>query len=160
MSRNRIVGALGLICLAASPFSHGQSRDRDRRLEDAVVDIRLLKEVVDDQNRRIADLEKTLKALQAAVAANAEKSAGYNPARTNRPTALAPWQISFAWSQIKMGMSRVQVEDILGPPTSVDSVLDYQTLVYKGDLPGTGMLSGTVKLSSDRVYQVNLPEFR
>jgi hypothetical protein len=59
-----------------------------------------------------------------------------------------------------MGMSRFQVEEILGPPTSVDSVIDYQTLVYKSELPGAGTLSGTVKLSSDRVYQVMAPEFR
>jgi hypothetical protein len=51
------------------------------------------------------------------------------------------------------------VEEILGPPVSVDSVLDYQTLVYKGDLPGTGILSGTVKLTGDRVSQVNVPDF-
>jgi len=160
MSRNWIVGALGLIYLAASPFSLGQSRERDRRFEDALADIRLLKNVVDAQNRRIADLEKAVKALQTESAANAEKPTGYDRARTGNPAAIAPWQIPFAWSQIKMGMSRVQVEDILGPPTSVDSVIDYQTLVYKGDLPGTGALNGTVKFTSDRVYQVNPPAFR
>ena len=138
MSRNRIASMLALICLATSPFGVGQSKDRDRRLEDALLDIRLLKNVVDEQNRRIADLEKTVKALQSARAANPDKPPGYDGARIGKP-AVAAWQIPFAWSRIKTGMSRRDVEDILGPPTSVDSVNDYQTLVYKGDLPGAGI---------------------
>ncbi len=158
MLRNKIFGALALLCVAGSPFGLGQSKDRDRRVTDALADIRLLKDAVDQQNRRIADLEKTVKALQAEVA-NAEKPASYNPPRITSP-ASARWQIPSAWTQLKMGMSRFQVEEILGPPTSVDSVIDYQTLVFKSELPGAGTLSGTVKLSSDRVYQVMAPEFR
>ena len=49
--------------------------------------------------------------------------------------------------------------EILAQPTAVDSVLDYQTLIYKGDAPGSGALSGSVKLTDDRVSQVNPPEF-
>ena len=76
----------------------------------------------------------------------------------SKPWATIPWQIPFAWSRIKAGMSRAQLEEILGPPTSLDSVLDYQTLVYKGDVAGAGVLTGSVRLASDRVSQVNPPE--
>jgi hypothetical protein len=82
-------------------------------------------------------LEKTVKALQT-VAGDAAKLAGDNRTRIGKPAVIPAWQIPFGWSRIKLGISRVQVEEILGPPVSVDSVLDYQTLVYKGDLPGTG----------------------
>jgi len=158
VSRNVFVSALVLICLATSPFCLGQSRDRDRQIEDAQLDIRLLKHVIDEQDRRIADLEKTVKALKTAVG-DAENPAHDSRTRIGKPAIIPAWQIPFAWSRIKFGMSRVQVEEILGPPVSVDSVLDYQTLVYKGDLPGTGILSGTVRLTSDRVSQVNAPDF-
>jgi len=158
VSRNIIVSVLGFIYLASSPFCLGQARERDRRREDELQDIRLLKRLVEEQDRRISDLEKNVKALQTA-AANLEKPAGDDHVRTGKAPAVAAWQIPFAWSRIKLGMSRLEVEDILGPPTSVDSVMDYQTLIYKGDLAGTGILRGTVKLTGDRVSQVNTPEF-
>jgi hypothetical protein len=41
----------------------------------------------------------------------------------------------------------------------VESVLDYQTLLYQGDVPGSGMVSGMVKLVDDRVSQVDAPDF-
>lgn len=161
MSRTFIAAAVGFIYLATSPFCLSQTKDRspdDRRLDDALLDIRLLKQVVDAQDRRIAELEKTVKALQAA-AANAEKPSAENPPRAAKAPPPAAWQIPFAWSRIKSGMSRAEVEDILGPPTSVDSVLDYQTLYYKGDVRGSGMVSGTVRLTDDRVSQVSPPDF-
>lgn len=158
MSRLIVVSVIGLIWLATSPFCFSQTRDR--RLEEALVDITLLKRVVKEQDRRIVDLENTVKALQTGTAANPEKPAGDDRAKiAGKPSATVPWQIPFAWSRIKAGMSRAQVEEILGPPISVDSVIDYQTLVYKGDVPGAGVLTGIVKLTDDRVSQVNPPEF-
>ncbi|MGZ6423641.1 MAG: hypothetical protein ACXWSR_22115, partial [Bdellovibrionota bacterium] len=53
---------LGILWLAPS---QGFSQTRDRRLDEALVDITLLKRLVKEQDRRIADLEKTVKALQA-----------------------------------------------------------------------------------------------
>jgi hypothetical protein len=56
-------------------------------------------------------------------------------------------------------MSRAQVEDILGKPTSVDAVIDYQTLNYKGETPAGNVLTGSVKLTDDRVTAVSPPDF-
>ena len=163
-----VVGAvLGLICLATSPLCFSQSKDgqtkdsqtRDRRLEDAQADIRLLKRAVDEQARRITVLEKAVKTLEAAAAANAEKPAENRARVAGKPFAGPPWQVPFAWTRIKMNMSRAEVEAILGPPTSVDSVIDYQTLHYSGQVAGGEMLSGTVKFTDDRVSEVSPPEF-
>ena len=43
----------------------------------------------------------------------------------------------------------------------MDAVIDYQTLNYKGDLPGNGVrtLTGSVKLTDDRVSAVSPPDF-
>ena len=157
MSRIIAVSVLGLIWLTTSPLCFSQTRDR--RLDDALVDITLLKRLVKEQDRRIADLEKTVKSAQAAPAANPEKPAGEERVKPIVKPPAARWQNPLAWSQIREGMSRAQVEEILGKPTSVESVIDYQTLVYKGDVPGAGTLTGTVKLTDDRVSQANPPAF-
>lgn len=161
MSRMIALTALGLLCFATSPFAFGQAKEsqtRDRRLDDAIVDIRLLKRVVDEQARRITELEKTVKALQAAVATNADRPAENRARALPKPFAGPKWQNPVAWSQITKGMSRSEVESILGPPSSVDSVIDYQTLHYTGSAGGE-TISGIVKLEDDRVSDVTPPEF-
>jgi hypothetical protein len=157
VSRTLIITALGFVLLTTSPLSFGQTRDR--RLEDAQSDIKLLKRVVEEQGRRIAELEKTVKVLQTEVAVSAGKPAAEERVKAAQAVSTVPWQIPFAWTRIKTGMSRAQVEEILGAPTSVDSVIDYQTLVYKDDASGPRTISGSVKLVDDRVSQVNPPAF-
>ena len=162
MSRIVAVGLLALVGLTTPQWCFSQTRpiqSRDRRLDEALVDITLLKRLVKDQDRRIADLEKELKSLQTAPVAIPERPATGDRAVSVVKPPAARWQNPLAWSLIKAGMSRAQVEDILGKPATVESVIDYQTLVYKTD-PATGSgLSGTVKLTDDRVSQVNPPGF-
>jgi hypothetical protein len=147
-----------MICLVAAPFAIGQTRDR--RLDDALGEITALKRIVKEQDRRIAALEKASKPVEIPAAVSLERFPADDRVKIrNQPAVAIPWQTVLAWSQIKAGMSRVQVEEILGPPTSVDSVIDSQILNYKGDLPGTGSLAATVKLTDDRVAQVTPPEF-
>jgi hypothetical protein len=165
----KMVSVLGLIGLVISPPCFGQnssgpalprsSQSKDRRLEDAQTDITLLKRLVKDQDRRIADLEKTVKALQAATTANAEKPAGEERPKTNFKPPAAQWLNPLAWTQVREGMSRAQVEGVLGKPVSVESVLDYQTLLYQGDAPGSGPVTGIVKFTDDRVSEVDPPDF-
>jgi hypothetical protein len=153
-----VVGSLGIACLMASSFGFAQTASRppaDKRLDEALADIKLLRQVIDAQARRITVLEASVKALQAA--------AGSAPAVETRAREAAqpkvPWQIPFAWGRIKIGMSRAEVQEILGAPASVDSVLDYQTLTYKGEGPSGASISGTVRLADDRVSQVTPPDF-
>jgi len=155
VSRFITASVLGFLWLTPSQCF---SQTRDRRLDEALVDITLLKRLVKEQDRRIADLEKTVKALQAAAATERP-----TPAAEERVRAIvrppARWLNPLAWSQIREGLSRAQVEEILGPPTSVESVIDYQTLVYKGDIPGRGTVAASIKLTDDRVSQITPPEF-
>jgi hypothetical protein len=161
MPRIVAAGVLGLIGLVISPPCFGQTSaipSRDRRLEAAETDITLLKRLVKEQGRRIAELEKMVKSPQPAAALNPEKPAA-ELAKTIVKLEGARWQNPLAWTQIREGLSRAQVEEILGKPTSVESVIDYQTLTYKGEVPGSGMVSGMVKLTDDRVSAVMLPGF-
>lgn len=151
LPRSITAGVAGLIWLTASPCSVAQTKDR--RLDDALVAITALKQLVAEQDRHIAALEKAIEALQVKVAAGEDK------VKTTAPAPALPWQVQFSWIRIKEGMSRAQVVEILGPPESVDSVLDYQTLIYKGEVPGSGPVTGSVKFADDRVSQVNSPAF-
>ena len=162
MSRIFVAGVLGLLGLAISPPCFGQtssSQSRDRRLEATETDLSLLKRLVKEQDRRIAELEKTVKSLQTATTANAEKPAAQELAKTLVKLPIARWQNPLAWTQIREGLSRAQVEQILGKPTSAESVIDSQTLLYKGDVPGSGTVSGMVKLTDDRVSEISAPKF-
>jgi hypothetical protein len=161
---SRIIAAsvLGLLWLATAPLCLSQTRDR--RLDEALAEITLLKRLVKEQDRRIADLEKAVKSAQAVQAAQAAPVANpENPGEERAKPIVKPpaarWQNPLAWSLIREGMSRAQVEELLGKPTTVEAVIDYQTLVYKGDVPGAGSLSGAVKLTDDRVVEANPPAF-
>ena len=123
------------------------------------MDVSLLKRLVKEQDRRIAELEKTVKSLQATTAPSTERPTAQELAKTIIKPGTARWQNPFAWTQIREGLSRSQVEEILGKPTSVESVIDSQTLLYKGDVPGSGTVSGMVKLTDDRVSEVHPPAF-
>jgi SmpA / OmlA family len=167
VSRIIAASALGVIGLTISPFGLSQTGpnqnslnpNRDRRLEDALADVALLKRVVKEQDRRIADLEKTVKALQAVAAVSPEKPAGEERLKPAIKPFAARWRNPLAWTQLKEGMSRAQVEEILGKPVSVDSVIDYQTLYYKSDASSSDALAGIVKLTDDRVTEAIPPNF-
>lgn len=161
MPRMIAAGVLGLIGLAISPPCFGQASSgpsRDRRLEATEADIGLLKRLSKEQDRRIGDLEKIIKSLQTPTTASAEKPTAHELAKTViRPA--AQWQNPLAWAQIRAGLSRAQVEEILGKPTSAEAVIDYQTLFYRGDVPGSGAVSGIIKLTDDRVSEISPPAF-
>ena len=157
-------GVLGLLALAISPPCLGQtssSPSRDRRLEATETEVGLLKRIVKEQDRRIAELEKTVKSLRAAAASASppEEPPAHELAKIVIKPAATRWQNPLAWAQIREGMSRAQVEEILGKPASVEAVIDNQTLLYKGDVSGSGTVSGSVKLTDDRVSEIIPPAF-
>jgi hypothetical protein len=148
---------LGLLFLSVLSPSFGQQSDR--RIEDAVAEITLLKRVVAEQDRRIATLEKALDTSRLGAVANPESSAVSGRVAVTQATTSTPWRTRSVWSGIKEGMSRAQVVAILGQPTSVNVVSILQTLFYRGEVSGSASVTGTVELMDDRVWQVNVPVF-
>lgn len=115
-----------------SETTPSQTANRDRRLDSAVAEIAALKRLLVDQGQRISALERSVRALQPAAPSAAAR-------------ALA------TWDGIKLGMSRVQVLEILGEPKFTESVVDRQTLLYGND---TVSPAGRVTIVDDRVTQV------
>ena len=116
----------------------------DTRLDDAVKEIAQLKRMAEDQERRIASLESTVRSQQRAILAAA------------RPVPTIPWRTVDGWAAVKLGMSRAQVVDILGEPKSTDVVIDRQTLFYKDAATPIGQ----VVITDDRVSEVVCPRFQ
>ena len=141
--------AIVLVYLSASYGLTGQTPDRRlddavNRLDDAVKEIAQLKRIATDQDRRIAGLERTVRAQQSAILAAA------------RPVPTIPWRTLEGWAAVKVGMSRAQVVEILGEPKSTDIVIDRQTLFYKD----TNTPIGQVVITDDRVSEVASPRFQ
>ena len=66
--------------------------------------------------------------------------------------------IVWAWGNAR-ARSESQVVGILGKSTSVENVGPFRTLFYRGNVPGSGSVSGNIKLTDDRVWQINKPVF-
>jgi hypothetical protein len=145
-----------VILLLSSQFLVGQTTEK--KLDDAIAEISLLKRVIAEQDRRISDLEKTVGALERAAKPDLSALGNQVDAPTHQNSAMA-WKTTAAWNRLKEGMSRAQVEAILGQPTSAEPLGNYLTLFYSGQVAGSGSVTGTVKLEDDRVWQVNKPVF-
>ena len=145
------IASVILTVFLCTPFCLGQATDR--RIDDALAEITLLKRALAEQDRRITELERTVKMLQGAQDQPPRRAMPI-------PSTAAAWKSPSAWTRVKDGMSRAQVEAILGRPTSVEDIPGgYQTLFYRGEVSGSGSVTGTVKLNDDRVWQVNAPVF-
>jgi hypothetical protein len=123
---------------------------RDPRVDELTKENAQLKLRIADQEKRIAELEKALKALQAAAA----------PLPTPIPAETPPWHRASNWILIKSGMSETQVVGILGPPTSADASIDKRTLYYTPDAHSASTLNGSVTLIGDRVTAMTPPAFQ
>src|SRR5579884_2780919 len=140
--------ALLWLCQAAWAQSAGPP-NRDARIDQLEKESAQLKKTVADQERRIAELEKTLKALQAIVA----------PTPGPLPSPTPAWHSPSSWNQIQLGMSEAQVVQILGPPTHVLAVVDKRTLYYEPEPRSSTAIKGTVTLMDDRVTAMEPPAF-
>ncbi len=146
MSRILVVCTLWL-CTIQTPSALAQTRDP--RVDQLTKDMEELKHTVADQDKRISDLEKTVKMLQALM----------NPAPAPIPAVNPPWTSSSNWTRVKAGMSEADVTEILGSPTSVQSVVDSKILFYQSDAKSSSALKGSVTLMDDRVTAMSPPAF-
>ena len=145
MVRTSAVCIFGLLCQSMA-FAQSQQDSRIDELQKETVE---LKATVAEQGRRIADLENTLKMLQAILVPK--------PKPVPPPTPL--WQEPSSWTLIRPGMSEARVVEILGAPTHVDASIDVRILRYETDSASTRSLKGSVTLVDDRVTAAEPPAF-
>jgi len=156
-----------LICAILIPPATAQTKDRQPN--DLTLEMSQLKGKIADQQERIAQLEKAMKAMQdnGARAGNiadsilkleaAVRDLKAVPAPGPIPTLTPPWHSASNWNLVMQGMSRAKVVEILGPPTSDTSVMDTQTLYYSDS--AAARLTGSVTFVGDRLTTMVPPAF-
>jgi len=145
------------------------AQTRDHELSDLTLEVSQLKSKIADQEDRIAQLEKALKALQDSSARTgniaeailklegAVRDLKAIPPPEPIPPLMPAWHSASNWNLVKQGMSREQVVNILGSPTRETSVIDTQTLYYVDS--AASRLEGSVTLVSDRLTTLMPPTF-
>ena len=128
---------------------------QDTTMEELKKSIILLKQIVEEQDKRIKVLEKEVSELKGTkpIASSGEERTSESAIKQNE------WKVGSNWDKIKNGMSEMQVISILGKPTSVEELIPFKTIFYRGEVSVSGFVSGNVKLMDDRVWQVNKPVF-
>jgi hypothetical protein len=128
---------------------------RISQLESAIQQLRMR---IDEQNRRIMRLEEELRVRSSGPPVGTIP--GRHEGRTSAAaTTRQPWHSPKSWEQLSKGMSEARVRGILGLPTSIESLGELKTLFYRGEVVGSGSLSGHVNLRNDQVVAVNKPAF-
>ena len=153
MPRNSLAlscsGALFFVPLILLAQDSAKPAPLDQRVKKLTQETDQLKHTVADQERRIAELEKTVKALEAIV----------NPTPQPLPASTPAWQAASSWNMIMLGMPEADVVAILGPPSRVISNQDVRTLYYQPSPNSSLTLNGSVTLKDDRVTASSPPKF-
>lgn len=140
---------IGLTVLLSAP-AQTTGQNRDSRVDGLIKQMDQLTKQVSEQGQRIASLEKEVKALQTPPPP---------PQPASIPAPVPAWYSATNWSMIKPGMSEAQVTEILGAPTSVQTVEDTRKLFYGPDPHSTNTLAGSLTLMDDRVIAMTPPTF-
>jgi hypothetical protein len=121
--------------------------------------IRQLRAVVDRLANEVASQELRIRNLEKGNVATPEipGSALKNPSAPS--DSLVAWRSPGSWVRLKVGMSESQVLAILGSPTSAKVLHEFKTIFYIGDVPGSGVVNGSIELKDGRVYDINVPVF-
>jgi len=144
--------------IAAPARIHGQQTNA--RIDALNKELALIRHVMADQEKRVSALEEVVRRFQEELGSGKPRGDLRQSGPLTSTLSLAAWQVPGNWDRLKSGMSESQVISILGPPTNVDRTTgSIPVLFYKGEVPGSGVVSGNVKLMEDRVYLVNKPVF-
>lgn len=134
--------------------------DDSTRINNLESEIQRLRTQVAEQNRRIQRLEALLE--QGAIAIPDYKT-GRRTESVAPENAVArgplPWRSPESWQRLAVGMSQEETVAILGEPTALEAVDNYQTLFYSDGAAG-GEISGHVNLKDGLVVAIKRPALR
>ena len=151
---NRIVGYSLRILLAVPAFAGMPAHADDLKVNQLEQEVRELKRLVAEQDRRIEQLER------ANASAHPEPADPPNHLQSQR--ADAPWLDAQNWNRFQVGSAEDDVRKILGPPTTVRDLplTKERQLFYARELSPDRFLSGYVKVKDRRVTEIQAPVLR
>lgn len=145
---------LGIVLAISIPAAAQLEDIRTRQL---MQDVAELQRTLRQQALRIDQLEREISRLTGAPVTRPATSEGVSA----RDLEKQPWLAPKTWDRVKLGMSEIEVLDILGYPTSARTAQDKsKTLFYSVQVSPAGFLSGNVELTDNRVRAVNRPALR
>lgn len=153
--RNLLIAIVWVLALPALPAR----ADDSTRINNLESEIQRLRTQVAEQNRRIQRLEALLE--QGAIAIPEYKTGRRteSAAPENVAEGPLPWRSPEAWQRLAVGMSQEETVAILGAPTALEAVDNYQTLFYSDGAAG-GEISGHVNLKDGLVVAIKRPASR
>lgn len=144
--------------LSAVPTAVADDAARISRLE---TEIQQLRTLINEQARRIQRLEDEVSRRAGASEPQPRPRPRVGEMRTDAPLSAArqPWHGAAAWDRVATGMSAEEVTQILGEPTSAESIGALKTLFYRGAAPGGPPVGGHVNFKDGVVVAVSKPAF-
>ncbi len=146
---------LGIVLAISLPAAAQLEDIRTRQL---MQDVAELQRTVRQQALRIDQLEREISRLTGTPVARPLTSEGVSTPDMDKQ----PWLAPKTWDRVKVGMSELEVLEVLGYPTSARTAQDKstKTLFYSVQVSPAGFLSGNVELTDNRVRAVNRPALR
>lgn len=144
--------------LCGLPTAVADDAARISRLE---TEIQQLRTLINEQARRIQRLEDELIRRAGSSEPQPRPRPRVGEMRTDAPLSASrqPWHGAAAWERVAAGMSAQEVTQILGEPTSAESVGVLKTFFYRGAVPGRPPVSGHVNFKDGVVVAVSKPAF-
>ena len=140
-----------LSLLSAGPLVAAVDDFRVLRLEQ---DIRTLEREVQTLRRLVSELQQRAQRTDPTYQFNVEPSA--QAAETNDG-----WLKASAWKRLRVGMSELEVIEILGKPTALrPDPQNRRALLYSLEIGTTNFLSGAVSFSGGKVVDIQQPALK
>jgi hypothetical protein len=138
--------------LALLGQSAGAADDDTYRLMKLEQDVRNLEREVQTLNRQVDELRN-------------QSGRERLPAGSRAPSAPAAsssnaWLEGARWDRVRVGMSELEVINLLGPPTSMRQEGDARVLLYAVEIGSSGFLGGSIELRERAVSEVHKPTLR
>lgn len=142
---------LGLLLLTAAPLATAD----DFKVIKLEQDVRNLERQVRELSRQVAELQRS-------PGRPGDRALSSTNRQAPVMTSSVAWLDAKNWERVQIGMSELQVIDILGPPTSLRDAAgaSSRTLFYALEISPTSFLGGQVKLEDRRVTHLEKPTLK
>src|SRR5688500_5895833 len=113
-----------------------------------------LEQDVRNLERLVASLEREVRGLRQQRSSGLP---GLNESNDQQGPSSDAWVDAAKWRKIRLGVSELEVIEILGRPTSMRVEGDARILLYAMEIGATGFLSSIVKLRDRAKEAVHMP---
>ena len=137
--------------LALLGQSAGAADDDTYRLMKVEQDVRNLEQQVRTLTRQLDELR------QQSTRAGERPSSATRTAAASAAASSTAWLEASRWDRVRVGMSELEVINLLGPPTTMRQEGDERTLLYAMEIGSSGFLGGSIAFRDRAVSEVHKP---